>query len=394
MNDPRVSVIVPVHNSEKYLGECLDSILAQTERNIEVICVDDGSTDSSPEILASYAQRDERLLILTQECRGAGAARNNGLSIARGTYLSFLDSDDFFEPEMLKAGADKLDETKADLVVFGSWIYDVNRRRDRRAPWHFKTELLPDCDPFSYRDVPDHIFNSFGNVVWNKLFRKSFVTEHELRFQEISHYNDQFFAAASLVLAKRITSVNQNYVHYRVELKTNLQSTNDRDPHAFLAPYQGLYELLASHELFEEVRSSFLNWVLDGVTYSMDTFRSSESFAEGLQTVRDYIEPAYHLLESDSSIFENAANLEQYRALLTLEPGDYLLKRIAQLRKTRDDLYWLNDWRAWRMDVLNQQTSQLEAEVRATRMSASYRLGHALFAPARAIKRALAPHNR
>ena len=95
MNEIKVSVIIPVYNTENYLRECLDSVLAQTLREIEVICVDDGSTDNSLNILKEYQNKDTRIVVLTQENRSAGAARNYGLSIAKGKYLSFLDSDDF-----------------------------------------------------------------------------------------------------------------------------------------------------------------------------------------------------------------------------------------------------------------------------------------------------------
>ena len=92
----KVSVIIPVYNVEKYLRECIDSILNQTLRDLELICVDDGSTDGSLEILHEYEKADSRVKVLTQHNMGAGAARNKGLAIATGEYLSFLDSDDFF----------------------------------------------------------------------------------------------------------------------------------------------------------------------------------------------------------------------------------------------------------------------------------------------------------
>ena len=99
--EPKVSVIIPVYNVEKYLGPCLDSILGQTLNNIEVICVDDGSTDRSLDILREYEKRDARVKVLTQPNTNAGAARNKGIQQARGEYLSFLDSDDHFDPTML-----------------------------------------------------------------------------------------------------------------------------------------------------------------------------------------------------------------------------------------------------------------------------------------------------
>ena len=101
MNSPKVSVIVPVHNAEKYLEQCLSSILGQTLEDIEVICVNDNSTDGSAEVLERFAVDDGRLRVLQSPGLGAGGARNIGLASAQGEYLSFLDSDDFFEPDML-----------------------------------------------------------------------------------------------------------------------------------------------------------------------------------------------------------------------------------------------------------------------------------------------------
>lgn len=100
--NPSVSVIIPVYNIEKFLSACLDSVCSQTLKDIEIICVDDGSTDSSLAILHRYKKQDERVIVLTQQNQGAGAARNYGLSIAKGEYLAFLDSDDFLNRIYLK----------------------------------------------------------------------------------------------------------------------------------------------------------------------------------------------------------------------------------------------------------------------------------------------------
>ena len=102
MEEIKVSVIIPVYNAEEHLEQCLDSILCQTLKEIEIICVDDGSKDSSPAILAEYAKKDNRVRVIRQENGGAGKARNTGLSAAKGKYLSFLDADDFSQPEMLE----------------------------------------------------------------------------------------------------------------------------------------------------------------------------------------------------------------------------------------------------------------------------------------------------
>ena len=98
---PKISVIIPVYNAEKYLRVCLDSVVNQTLEDIEIICVNDGSTDKSSNILKEYAEKDGRIIILTQKNQGAAIARNKGISVAKGEYLSLLDCDDFFELDML-----------------------------------------------------------------------------------------------------------------------------------------------------------------------------------------------------------------------------------------------------------------------------------------------------
>ncbi len=123
MDRPRVSVIVPVYNAQSHLRQCLDSITGQTLREIEIFCVDDGSTDGSAQILEEYRGRDSRLHVIRQENAGAGAARNRGLAEASGEYLSFLDADDFFEPDMLESAYERAVSGNAQIVVFRSDQY-------------------------------------------------------------------------------------------------------------------------------------------------------------------------------------------------------------------------------------------------------------------------------
>ena len=120
MTDIKVSVIIPVYNVEKYLRQNLESVANQTLKDIEIICVDDGSTDSSFEIVKEFAEKDSRFIAVSQENGGAGAARNNGLRRAKGKYLSFLDSDDFFDEKIgqfLKENKDEIIKLTADRLA-------------------------------------------------------------------------------------------------------------------------------------------------------------------------------------------------------------------------------------------------------------------------------------
>ena len=119
----RISVIVTVYNTSKYLRRCMDSIIHQSLKDIEIICIDDGSTDESLEILKEYSRKDNRVIVISQENSGAGAARNTGMQYAKGKYLSFLDSDDFFEENLLELAYKYAEKDSADFVVYKSDQY-------------------------------------------------------------------------------------------------------------------------------------------------------------------------------------------------------------------------------------------------------------------------------
>ena len=142
MENIKVSVILPVYKTEPYLRQCLDSIVNQTLKEIEIICINDSSPDNSLSILEEYAARDPRIRILTQPNGGAGAARNNGMRHAHGKYLSIVDSDDFFEPAMLEEAYKKAEEISADFVVFRSDQYFTETGEYKDLPWAMRIKLL------------------------------------------------------------------------------------------------------------------------------------------------------------------------------------------------------------------------------------------------------------
>ena len=375
---PRVSVIVPAHNAEKYLDQCLQSILGQTERDIEVVCVDDGSTDSTPEMLAKAAEADPRVRVITQECAGAGAARNAGLAVAHGEYLSFLDADDFFEPEMFKDAADKLDQTGADIVAYGSWQYDESRQSNRQAKWLLKTENLPDGDCHGRDELKTCLFNTFGNEAWSKLMRASFVREHDLRFQTISRANDMFFTCSALAVAENIAVIDKCYVHYRVGTGTNLQATNDRDPLAFLDACLALDDYLTANGLKDELYQSYCNLLLDGIVYNSDSFKSVDTLSVLADALRTRVEPRFELLKLEGDDRISQDNLQRYRDLMELDTVDYLFKRMKALKSDLEDSYWYMDWLEWKNWKSERESEEriakLEFELDEARSTFGYRV--------------------
>ena len=142
---PKISVIIPVYNTEKYLHQCLDSVVNQTLKELEIICVDDGSTDSSLEILKEYAQKDNRFTILTQKNLHAGVARNAGLTVAKGEYVHFLDSDDYLYSNVYKKLYNCLVDNNLDLIKFKAKIFDNATYENQSHNWtELKSEIFKD----------------------------------------------------------------------------------------------------------------------------------------------------------------------------------------------------------------------------------------------------------
>ena len=241
---PKVSVIIPVYNAEKYLHECLDSIVNQTLKEIEIICVNDGSTDNSLSILEEYRQKDNRITILTQENKGAGAARNAGLNIAKGEYLSFLDSDDYFDYTMLNKAYNKAVENNTDIVIFDTIVFNSSTKEYIKTPWRFNRNNFPRVFPFTYRDITKGIFSAFSHEAWNKIFKRDFISTQGIFFQEIRRSDDIFFVWSAMICANKIDIVDEPLIYYRRGLSSNLESTNDESPLDFYYAFKYLKDYL------------------------------------------------------------------------------------------------------------------------------------------------------
>ena len=188
-NTFKVSVVMPVYNAAAYLGSCVHDVCAQTLREIEIICVDDGSTDASGEILQSLAERDPRVRVIHQENRGAGPARNAGLAAARGEYVIFLDADDLYEPQMLERLVARAEKYHADVVICRADALE-DGGRTRRMPNQLRTEHLRRCGTETLcprLEIPQHLFQFVCGWAWDKLYRREFLLSSGLQFQALPH---------------------------------------------------------------------------------------------------------------------------------------------------------------------------------------------------------------
>ncbi|MVX61062.1 glycosyltransferase [Enterorhabdus mucosicola] len=322
-SSPRASVIIPAFNASDHILESVTSGLRQTEAHIEIICIDDGSTDNTTELLAHLAATDARVKVLQQKNGGGGRARNNALEIAQGEYLFFLDADDLFDTNMVERMTSALDESKADMAVCRARTLNDITGLENPADWVFRRARIPQQQPFNWRDMPHGIFNTFANVPWNKAFRRSFVESHHLRFQELRRTNDCLFVCSALILAQSIVSVDEELVTYRVGGSTNCQATNDTSSLDFLAAFIALKAFLQQQGLLAQIERSFTNHALDAVMYNLHTLKSYGAFSEVYDKL-PAIESEFHFLDHPDDFYYDQEQWFDYKALRSLSQSEWL----------------------------------------------------------------------
>lgn len=281
-SEPQVSVIVPMHNARDYITACIDSILAQTLINFELICVDDGSTDETYALVEESAARDGRVRLLRQRNAGPGAARNAALDSARGRYVYCLDADDFIDAGLLENCVEALDRSGADMALVAFRTYNEQCRRAFPAEWSMRNEREFPSYPsgsFSRETAPDLFFETVQNVPWNKVVRRDLLEGRGIRFQDLRLTEDLMFSLPAAVAAKRLVRLPSPMVTHREFAGTNVMSDKGRYPLDFLDAFAALRTWLESEGLYELLRVAYQTWLLDAVYYNLPTYRDFDAFA-------------------------------------------------------------------------------------------------------------------
>ena len=259
-SDLKVSVIIPIYNASDYLRPALDSVLDQTLSEIEVICVDDGSTDRSLEILKEYLERDGRIRIITETNAGPALARNNGIKRARGEYLAFVDADDFLEPTFLEKLYCLAKRDELDIAISQYDIYNTKKSRFEKAPDAEHADVFTEGAVTSKNEHPDHILMSTVGSAWNKLFKRSFVEEKKLSFlTDVKMYEDVYFVACAMSLAERVEKVFEVLVHHRIHSEQARAKMFRKYYSQVPIVYQRIREFLMHNGMYAPLSHSFLN---------------------------------------------------------------------------------------------------------------------------------------
>ncbi len=365
-NRPKVSVIIPVYNAENYLRECLDSVFSQKNVDFEVICVNDGSDDNSLTILNEYGQKFDNLKIIDLPKSNAGKARNMALAHAQGVYLAFLDADDYYTKGMLDELVSIGDENNLDIALCRSLtLNDVTK-----ATCKHSKKMLNTLEPrkvYSAGDLWGKAFRYAVGWPWDKLFRRSFINEHNLEFQELDSTNDAFFVYSALALVDRFSFIDSYLVVHRTK---NLQSIENVRHKTWLNLFCAIDAIeckLKQEDVYELAERDFINWISEMFIWNLRTLR--ESSREFYEYVQERYAP--HLASLENSYFYE---------------GDYS---------------WIfNIWASCKYDLAQEtfklvnagkqylcEKEEAEKQICALKNSKSYRIGHALTSPFRAFRK-------
>lgn len=310
-----VSIIIPVYNASQFLRACLETIEGQTLKNIEVICVNDGSEDTSIEVLQEFAAKDSRFRVIDKENTGAGDCRNIGLREAKGEYVLFLDADDKFAPELCDKAYFKAKTDNADICFFGATRFNMQNRKMEPMNWVLRKELLPKTTPFTKEQLGNQFFQMTSGCPWSKLFRREFILEHHLEFMNLQNANDLYFVRSAMALAKNMTYVNESLVTYRFAAGSNTQSSKHKAPLEFYKAYKALKDKLVKEKVYDSLEQSFVNLAFDDCMFNLRTTQTDEAKLQIKRILRREGFAYFGIAGRPEEYFYNKASYKEYQEI-------------------------------------------------------------------------------
>lgn len=260
-NKEKISIIVPIYNVEKYLNQSLDSLIYQTYKNLEILCIDDGSTDDSKKIVEEFRKKDKRIKYFYQENSGPATARNYGIDQSMGEYLIFVDPDDWCEPQMCEKLLEKIQQTNVDFVMCTSRVYDEVKNSfvsdnigyymlDMLSANEFERPLLP-------REMKLKVFQ-LPVMVWGKIFKTSFIKKNNIRFIEEFAFEDNAFFMEVFFAASSFLAIADSLMVYRINRKGSETQIKGRKYLDFVFQISYYKQVLDKHSLYQEYEVTFL----------------------------------------------------------------------------------------------------------------------------------------
>lgn len=283
----KVSIIIPFKNVEEYIEKCITGVLNQTLTEIEVICVNDGSSDKSLEIVQNFAQEDDRVIVLeTDKSLGQSYARNIALDVAKGEYIGFVDSDDFVEREMFEKMYNRAKSGDTDITMCLAKLYDDGTEEDYSNDYYGLKSYEKYGDKiFNAGEDKDNILN-LNVVIWNKIYKRTFLKTNKLRFENGYIYEDLPFSYGAYLSAEKINIIWEYFYHYRQNRKHSTMQNKDKKIYDRIDMVELTYGILKKSEYFKEKQTDILCWVIDDIFHRY-TLLEPEYYEEYYKRMRN-----------------------------------------------------------------------------------------------------------
>ena len=278
--NPQISVIIPIYNCEKYIKECLSSLIKQTFKNFEIICINDGSKDDTLKILRKFEVKDVRVKIYNQNNRGPGIARNVGMNVSKGDYLMFLDSDDIFEKTMLEELYIKIKENDSDVVICNSQNFEVKKwwKKYYEKNYIIKDEIINQTT-FSSLDIKRDFFNLFIWWPWDKMYKRRYIKSLGVEYQHLKSSEDLYFVASTVIAAKKISYLDKILINHRIGIKNSVSNSRQKSWDNFYYALKELKKFIKEKGLYKRFKQDFINYVasfsiwqlenIDGISFEL-----------------------------------------------------------------------------------------------------------------------------
>lgn len=310
----KVSIIIPIHNSAKYLHKCIDSCLAQTLSEIEIILVDDCSQDNSPELIDAYYQKhpDKIAPIYLEKNIRQGGARNVGIQAAHGEYIAFVDSDDWIESDMCEIMYQVAMKNKSDMV--GSNYFTTFDDSERKETLGYTAETVGEMD----RDKLWHFIRHCG-MFWTRIYRRDFLLGNSLRFPEGIFYEDACFNFLCALYAARIDKVEGHFYHYYQSPSSTVRSKNNAHQYERITATQVIQEECRQRGLLDRfhdiIAYKYLLMMASNVVYTCFALFDEPDLKE-LNRIRDLVQRSYPKFRKEKYYKNISVDLRIYFQLM------------------------------------------------------------------------------
>ena len=340
---PKIALIVPIYNTERYLRECLTSIITQTYKNIEIILVDDHSTDSSMEIAAEFSQKDRRIKIITREQNGGlSAARNTGLKNSAAPFVMFVDSDDFIAPAFCQKLLEALEQSGADLAVCGmDFIYETDRHMADSDNNYYKIKFK------GLQTVSDRLLRNTDVSSCNKIHCRAILEKHGIEFPAGLLYEDAYFYNAYACWAKTVFFVPEKLYTYRRRAGSTMNKTFGKKSrrsidHLKIAIL--FYEYLKKHNLWPKRKNYMGEVFFSYLMFAISNELTRRGRADIYKLAMDFVRRERWQADMFPPNLRQKFQILEPTLLGKMRRSNFLMGLLMKLRNSKDFLQMCRHW--------------------------------------------------